>query len=303
LGPKWKKVEQAVGVSLLPTAEDQEKEIRDKNLQDFTPSILIGKGHWELKIFSNLYTQTQVFSSEGKLDLNGRQSFFTVLNQFLFGLGRKVNIGADLWLKTSREDTSSSASAIGVFKFDGAPVQSYGVPVFGPKIKWAPFNKIQRLSVQTGVFFPLRKDLENRDSDEPFLALDRRLLWLSSIFFDQPLGPKFQVFTRVSFWYYSSRDSFRKNSYLETPISVFLSYFPTHRITLYIQGEYWPTHYDDINQKGESFSQYFAQAGIGGKYQIIPGLLEGELLYTKFLAGSFGKGAGQTFNLGIRIIH
>jgi len=265
--------------------------------------VVLGKGHWELKVFSNLYSETKAFTSGGKIDINGRQTFFTVLNQFLIGVGKKVNVGADFWIKTARQDPTSSSSPIDVFKFDGAPFQSYGIPVFGPKVKWAPFNNIRRLSVQTGVYFPIGKDLENRNSNEPFLAWDRHFLWLSSIFFDQSLGSKFQVFTKVSFWYFQVRESSRQNPFLETPISVFLSYFPSRRVTFYAMGEYWPTHYDDVDQKGDPFNQYFAQAGLGGKYQIIPGLLEGELLYTKFLAGSDHKGAGQTFNIGIRIIH
>ncbi len=203
----------------------------------------------------------------------------------------------------ARTDTFSSGSAFDIFRFEGSPAQSYGVTVFGPKVKWAPFESIRRLSVETGFYFPLQQDLERQNSEEPFLALDRYYLWLSSIYFDQPLGDKFQFFSRLSFWYYRSRESFRENSYLETPISVFFSYFPNRRISLYAMAEYWPTHYDDFEQKTDPFNQYFFQGGLGGKYQIIPGLMEGELLLTRFLAGSEGKGAGSTFNLGIRFIH
>ena len=52
----------------------------------------------------------------------------------------------------------------------------------------------------------------------------------------------------------------------------------------------------------EAFFAYFVQSGLGGKYQLIPGLMELELLYTNFWAGSEGEGAGQTYNLGIRFI-
>ena len=214
-----------------------------------------------------------------------------------------MNIGADLWLRSSRQDTFSTGSAFDVFKFEGAPSQTYGVTAFGPKIKWAPFESYQRFSIQSGLFFPLQTDLERMNSNEPFLAIDRNFLWLSHFFLDYSFAQKFQVFSRFSCWYYNTRDSFRENNYLETPLSVFLSYFPTSRITLYAMGEYWPTHYDDREQKADLFNQYFFQAGLGGKYQIIPGLLEGELLYTGFLAGSENKGVGRTFNLGIRIIH
>ena len=49
-------------------------------------------------------------------------------------------------------------------------------------------------------------------------------------------------------------------------------------------------------------NSYFIQSGLGGKYQLIPGRLELEALYTNFWIGSDQEGAGQTFNFGVRVI-
>lgn len=85
-------------------------------------------------------------------------------------------------------------------------------------------------------------------------------------------------------------------------MSIFLSYLPTSRFTAYVTTEYWPVHYNTNQQKAEAFHAFFVQAGIGTKYQIIPGRLEAELLYTNFVYGSLAQGAGETFNVGFRII-
>jgi hypothetical protein len=66
--------------------------------------------------------------------------------------------------------------------------------------------------------------------------------------------------------------------------------------------EYFPTHYNDQGQSFEAFNNYFVQSGLGAKYQLMPQFVELELLYTSFWAGSEGAGAGNTFNLGIRLI-
>ena len=67
--------------------------------------------------------------------------------------------------------------------------------------------------------------------------------------------------------------------------------------------EYFPTHYNDAEQRAEFASNWFVQSGVGLKYQLVPGLIETELLYTNFWLGSVGNGAGQTFNLGVRVIN
>ena len=105
-----------------------------------------------------------------------------------------------------------------------------------------------------------------------------------------------------AFWYHLVRDSFRENNYFQTQTSLFVSFFPSSRWTLYGMSEYFPTHYNDGTQEREGFFSYFVQSGVGTKYQLIPNLIELEFLYTNFWAGSEDQGAGETVNLGIRVI-
>ena len=57
------------------------------NIQQYTPSKLIGKGKVDVKWFNNLYTQTESTFSEGK---EPRQSFFTATFEFYTGVGKAI---------------------------------------------------------------------------------------------------------------------------------------------------------------------------------------------------------------------
>jgi len=262
------------------------------NLQNFTPSVLYKPGQWEFKNFNNLYTQQRHFSPEGGKEFTGRgrETYFSSINQFLYGLNSYLNIGLDVWVKNVNLEQSTLNNW-------------WAVSGIGPKIKIAPFKSIPRLSIQSTLLFPLANDLEGRapDNMNAFLEHDRTL-WMNQVFYDQSLGSKFQIFLQQAFWYSMVRDSFRENNYLQTPTSAFLSYFPNQRVTLYAMSEFWPTHYDTNQQQTAAFHSYFLQSGGGVKYQLVPGLIEMELLYTNFWMGSDFEGAGETFNLGIRVI-
>ncbi len=264
---------------------------QESNLQNFTPSILFDKGDWEFKSFQNIYTQTKSFDADGGKVKNaaGRQTWTTSINQFLYGLSSKINIGADVWLKNANYAQSGIASRTSVVGF-------------GPKIKIAPFNNLKRLSIQSTYLFPLANDLEGRPGENEVFLHNDGSLWLNQIFYDLPLNEKFQLFMQQAFWYHVVDNSFRDNNYFQTQTSLFVSFFPNQRWTLYGMSEYFPTHYNDALQEREGFFSYFIQSGIGTKYQLVPNLIELEFLYTNFWNGSEGQGAGETINFGIRVI-
>jgi hypothetical protein len=268
-----------------------------RSLQSYTPSSLLGQDNWEFKSFQNLYYQTHSFSSssfEKERDAGDRRSiFFTSINQFLYGISPQLNIGFDAWV--NHVDITS----------DQQQGNRWGVSGVGPKLKIAPIRELPNLSVQSTFLFPLSKDLEGRqpDAEQPFLFLAfDRYLWLTQFFYDQSLGSDWQIFLQTAFWYSIVRDSFVDNNFLDTQFNGFLSYFPSSRWTIYGMLEYFPRHYDFDTQMAQLFNIYFAQAGLGLKYQLVPQFLEIEALYSNFFMGSPGNGAGQTFNLGLRII-
>ena len=268
----------------------------DFNIQAYTPSVLLAKGQLEYKFFNSLYVQTRSFASSGTSP-SQRWHFYTQIHQFLYGINKSINVGGDVWLKSVRNDVEGS-SLTPIIPFSDSDNTRFDVTWIGPKVKVSPFKKLAGLSIQSTFFLPVAKDQEgaNENSDHPFLEKDVNFLWLNQLFFDHTFNSKWSMFVQLSGWYFNVRDSFLENNALESPLTGFISWFPTQRITIYAQNEYWAKHYDGFS------SSWFYQSGLGGKYQIIPGTLEGEALYTRFLAGTEGEGAGQTFNLGIRYI-
>lgn len=270
-----------------------------QNLQNYTPSILFGPGDWELKSFQNLYRQTKRFAGDGgleKQDDGDAQIFFTSINQFLYGVNSQLNVGVDVWVNHTS------------LPFDGDRESQTAISLIGPKIKIAPFKSLSRLSIQTSYLFAVTDDMENRSpssSRRSFFFANDRSLWLTQFFYDKPINDQFQLFFQQAFWYNVVHESFRENNFLQTQTSVFASYFPNSKWTLYAMTEYFPTHYDpgEGQQTGSAFHSYFVQSGLGTKYQLVPNLIELELLYTNFWLGSGGEGAGQTFNFGIRLIN
>lgn len=236
-----------------------------------------------------------------KRETGNRVSYFSSINQFLYGINSNLNVGFDLWFKSVNVNDRPATSPLQVFKFNDQN-SDLAVTCIGPKIKFLPISSIKRLSIQSTFLIPLRNDLENINSEKPFLEIDR-YLWLSQIFYDKPIGSDFQLFFQFAPWVSFTRNSFRQNHFIETPTSVFFSWFTTDRLTLYAQNEYWPTHYNDESQKSELFYSWFLQSGLGVKYQLIPGFLEFEGLYSNFWLGSDSKGAGETYNIGLRIIN
>lgn len=267
------------------------------NIQNYTPSVLLRKGQLEYKLFNNLYTQTNTFNVTGEREKNNfRATYFTGINQFLFGISNKLNIGFDIWFKAARiHDVKSNPAEI--LQLENSTNSRFLISGIGPKIKISPFKKIRGFTMQSTFLLPTGKDMEGRNTSFPYVSADSYLL-ITQLFYDKPIGNSFQLFSQFSPWLYLSSiprpDGISPFNY-SNPASIFFSYFPTQRITLYTQHEWWPSF------STNGVSSWFLQQGMGAKYQIIKGFLEAEIVYTAFTLGK-NSGAGQTFNAGIRFI-
>ena len=106
------------------------------------------------------------------------------------------------------------------------------------------------------------------------------------------------MFLSFSPWVYIKKEAQENTSRLSlsSPVDVFLSYFPSQRLTFYTQQGYWPNY--GLN----GVSSWFRQEGLGAKYQIVKGKLEIQSSYTKFTMGK-NQGAGATYNFGLRLMH
>ena len=114
--------------------------------------------------------------------------------------------------------------------------------------------------------------------------------WFTQLFYDKSIN-------RDVLLYFESGLFFRFGSEFEdffTPIKAIGNFYPTPAATLYLSSEFTP-FWD-----GGSINAYYGQLGAGAKYQVFD-FLEVEALYTNFLLGK-NQGAGETYNIGFRII-
>ena len=252
-------------------------------------SSTIPKGGIEAKVFNNLYTQ-QTGAIVG--ELTDRATFFTTSVSFLYGLNNRFNAGFDLRFRGVR-NASLPDSPFKVLNFENTEAARSGITSFGPKVRFAPFISIPKLSVQSSYAFPIGDNLSGISTPtetKPYIDWDGGTWW-TQVFNDFSIGAKFALFTELDFLLEDiGKDRLNRFS---TPVTVIFSYFPVKNVTLYGLAGYTPYWQDDFD--------YFAQAGLGGKYQFSK-QFEIELLYTYFTNEylQFIEGKAATFNIGFR---
>ncbi len=257
------------------------------------PASLLQKGHMEWRLFSNLYSQTRSFDAAGrKINLSLRASYFTEIVQWSYGITSRFNVGVDMLYKAVSLDAPGSTPLAIFHSGDNERAQA-GLSGIGPKIRWIPFRRVPRLSIQSTLYFPVKKDMEGRLSGKPFLEYDRIFLW-TQINMDRMLHPQWQIYGGVDLWFRSDYSFDPQRFLLSTPLKMILSWFPDEKSAFYFLTEWTPTFGEPL------ISSYYLQSGLGFKYFILE-QLEGELLFTSFFLGK-NSGAGKTFNLGLRYI-
>tara|TARA_R110002049_G_scaffold155557_6_gene320477 strand:- start:4805 stop:5680 length:876 start_codon:yes stop_codon:yes gene_type:complete len=269
----------------------QENDTPKSNIQQYTPSKLIGKGQWDIKWFNNLYTETKA-KYESKIDIP-RASYFTSTVEAYTGVGenKRWNLGVILKIRSNAVDDSKT---LDVFKFaneDG--VSRSGLTAFAPSVKFVPFKAIGNFSVQSSFYIPL---VDNETENNVFLD-QKSFVWQNKFFYDYTFsGNNWQLFSELNteLNFGDKLESFANNSLSLTP-GVFLSYFPSYKFTLLALAQ----HSQRLDL-GNDFTQNYTALGGGAKYQLT-NALNLELLYTSFVSGS-NTGLGETFNLGLRAI-
>lgn len=264
------------------------------NIQNYTPSQLLKKGQWEVKLFNNLYTDNAQFNAlREHIPSSNRQSYFTSFIQTQFGASSKFNMGIDAQIKSVLIHDAAGDSPLQLLSFSGGEQQRTALSYIGPKIKIAPFAKAKGFSLQTTLFIPVAKDQQGVENGAPWLSHDG-YQWWTQLFYDQKISEELRAFFEVDAFVSIDRNFSSDNTSLLTPAKAFISYFASPKLTFYGMGEFGP------NWGQGGISSFYTQAGLGAKYQIVPGI-EFEGLYTNFPVGK-NSGAGNTFNIGLRIL-
>lgn len=280
---------------LLTTVKGFSQQINTEDfIQDYTPSKLIHKGQTEFKLFNNLYTQNKYFNNRSdKIDNNNRSSFFTSIIDLNYGSSNNFTIGGELWYKSVKIGGVNS-SPFDVLTFSNNANARSGISALGLKIKFNPVKKWGSFSIESSLLANTLTDPESKKRNQPFLDNNRHQ-WVTKLLYDKAITEKIQLFMQLSSWVSIDKELAQDNMGVALPLDVFLSYFVTHKFTVYLQNQIWP----NIGSSG--LDSYFVQEGLGIKYQLFDGFeLEG--LYTDFLLGK-NSGAGKTFNIGVRFLN
>jgi len=264
------------------------------NIQRYTPSVLLSKNQFEIKLFNNLYTQVAYFDQNGKkVNLSNRSTYFTDIIQFLYGASGRINVGMIAFLRSVRVDKVKS-SPLSVLKFERSDDARTAFNFLGPFIRLNPFKSNKHLSFQSSFLFPTVSDQEGVIKGKPFLDFDK-YYWWTQIFYDKMLPRHFVLFAETDIIFRIDKKEVFTKSFLYTPLKLFIGKFLGTGWGVYSMVEWAPFWGDKT-----LLEAFYLQLGIGTKYQLTS-YLEAELLYTLFPIGK-NAGAGQTYNLGLRFL-
>lgn len=279
------------------------------NLQLFTAGSLLGKGKADLTLFNTMYTENhQIWKGER---ISGyRSTFMTHLLQVTYGITRnkRINIGFDLSFRSSGTSSDSTFSGVApAFAYKNAPDSRVGITSAGVRIKVQPFKQVADFSIQSTFSMPTIKHPEGyytSDASQNLSWADwDRYTWWNQIFYAKTWGD-FQLFTEIDLLFRFKRNE-SQIGMLDLPASVFLSYFPTKKITVYAMTQHVHRYTNNIDTENPLVTDWvipmsYTASGVGFKYQIISNL-NIELLYTNFWRGR-NSGLGNTFNLGFKFL-
>lgn len=252
------------------------------NAYRYVVSAAIPKGGFEFKLFNNLYTQR---TGDGN-ELNFRSSFFTSSLSALYGVTSRFNAGLEVRYRRV-SNLSLPSSPFSVFDNGESATHRSGITSIGPRIRFAPFKSLENFSVQTTLAFPIGNELTGNES-QPFIDWNGAT-FNTQLFNDHSLGSNFSIFTELDFLVEDIGGLGR----FSTPVTGILSYFPNKKTTIYGLASYSPYWQADFD--------YFAQAGIGAKYQVSDSFeieLLGTVFSNQFLQQNNGDAA--TYNIGFR---
>ena len=289
----------------------QEQEATTKsNIQNYTPSKLLGKGKWDLKFFNGLFTMTQQTDAESEAQEIPRQNFFTTTTEVYTGISNsaRVNIGL---ISQVRSNTINDQGVFSVFNFEDNNTDARsGFTTLAPSIRFQPFANIANFSITSNFYFPIFKSVPNA----PYLD-QKSFAWENRFFYDTTFGDdKWQVFSGLDLKFNfgkqftdadedDNQGELFANESIFTNASVFLSYFPSSKSTVYVNAG--QTFLFGINNRfvedGDPFSQNGTNVGFGFKYQLTDAL-NIESGYSKIVRGYNFQGLGSTFSLGLRAI-
>ncbi len=264
-----------------------------RNLLNYTPAVLLQPQQFSYRFWNLLYTQKDLYVEDGtKFPARDRITFFTSQHQFAYGVNSTLNVEAEVWLKSVRVDLPEN-SPLQVYRFTGTDSARTALAYAAVGIRWRPNKKKPRLSLGSKILLPITQNLESQDIVQPFLAEDH-FWWVNTLFYDAPIADNLYTFFEAGASISIPKSNSEQASIVRFPFRGRLSYFTSKVLSVNLQAGIALTSQAKING-------YWGDLGLGLRWQIVPGVLELQGEYQKYVVGR-NQGAGETFNFGLRWI-
>jgi hypothetical protein len=241
-------------------------------------SLLLAPGESELKLFHNLYTQTRSYDGSGRRgDAGPRSTWYTATAAVRHGWHPRINAGLEVTVRAVRDGTR-----LPDFR------SRRGLTAVTPCLQVAAIGARPSLTFETGLRVPLAARLRG-DERDPFLDFDEPV-WGAKGFDEIGAGRRVRIYTEAGTRVRLAGD----RSQLTTPFKLIPRLELTGRGMLELPMEL------SRDWLGPAEGSYYVQTGLGAKV-LVQRDAELEVLWTTFPAGR-SSGAGQTFNLGLRLV-
>jgi hypothetical protein len=259
---------------------------KKKKKGGYSPSaqvITLPKNSVEVMMFNSLYSVTY-----GEKGTGTRNGYYNGYFSAFYGVTGKLDIGATLLLRSTRERDPFNTSPFKTFEFERTPLDpnngasdpysDWGFSHLGLNVRFAPFKNIN-LSFEQGIMLPI----QNLPKDN---TVDNSLYSVTQIYYSHSFTAQAQLFLALTFWQpIRPGETFKFQPPL---LRGFLNYFVTQRFTVF------------------ATTMYFLEWGVGVKYMLTP-KLEIQAMYSYYipipgLYNLISPGANtiMTYNLGLR---
>ncbi len=254
------------GTGISDLVGKKHKERRQAGNHKTAQTITLVKNQLELSTYQSVYTITY-----GDKNIGSRDTYYSGFYKLRYGITGKFDIGVDLIAQSYRTNAAFNSSPFQTLLFERKGVGSSGITsgkgLFTSSVKadwalshvglvarYAPFKKLN-FSFEQAIYFPVQGLPSENKVNNSFLIINQ-------IYYYHRLHSQWDLFFSLSFW--QPIKASEKLVIRPPMLTVFLNYYATERLSLYIN------------------TLYGVQWGLGVKFLVAP-KLELNLIYQYFI--------------------
>jgi opacity protein-like surface antigen len=257
-------------------------------------SVMMNKNQLEINLFNTLLSATKSRNSNGELfELNARSTYLFNIVQLNYGISKNArwNVGMDFNLTSARIDSKTS-SMFKVFGSDDSGTGRFAraITSIGPRVRWKPFMKNYRFTVQSGLLLPVMNNPE-----KTYLLGENQVYLQSQMLYNFTVSERVFIFSQLGFQHgFKTNDTSAK---FFPSLTGYGGYYLPRNLIVFSLLNYTPFYMKDNNWN------YFASAlqlGGGVQYRLSENLLINGY-YTNYIGGTSYPNF-NSYSIGLRYV-